>query len=127
MKVTAISGEKVEIDRTAVGVIVIIAITVALICLVVVDGFPQNKDGAAPKAESVVKLTEQDKAEIKQVNEQFKLLIAQDEAIQAKINALQSGLAAKFNHLCAKAKLDPDLYQWTKDLDGIELKAAPKP
>jgi hypothetical protein len=90
----------------------------------------QNPSIAAkPKTEPAIKLTDQDKAEMRQVSDQYSQLAqnkvtlqAQLDAVNAQMNSLQSGLAAKFNHLCAKAKLDPDLYQWTKDLDGIELK-----
>jgi uncharacterized protein YhaN len=94
----------------------------------------QNASIAAkPKAEPAIKVSDQDKAELKQASDQYSQLAqtqatleAQLDAVKARRASLESGFAAKFNRLCAKAKVDPDLYQWTKDLDGIELKPVAK-
>lgn len=109
----------------------IIGLIMVILCVLLIweAVHAQNSIAAKPKAGPAIKLTDQDKAEMKQVSDQYSQLAqnkvtlqAQLDAVNAQMNSLQSGLAAKFNHLCAKAKLDPDLYQWTKDLDGIELK-----
>jgi hypothetical protein len=108
--------------------------TIACILLVYGAVHAQNPSIAAkPKAEPAIKVSDQDKAELKQASDQYSQLAqsqatlqAQLDAVTARMSSLQSGLAAKFNRLCAKAKVDPDLYQWTKDLDGIELKPVAK-
>jgi hypothetical protein len=107
---------------------------VATMLLVVVSGqwsvaSGQNKDApqsTVQKAEpAVVQLPADVAAAVKNLREAYQDVQKDKSLAEAREKQIQALLAVQFNRACAKAKLDPDLYEWTENLDGLRVKPLP--